>query len=75
MWCKGRITTDKNFFLLKALDADYLRRKEMKAQIIKEINDNRNDEHLVKQLKEVLKFIEGVEKDAENKKYRYAFRR
>jgi len=71
MYFKGRITHDKNSIFIKLFDADYLRRKEMKANIIKEINDTRNTKYQVDRLKEVLKFIEEIEKDAEEGNNRY----
>lgn len=73
LWSKGRLTTDKSFFLRKLLDADYIRRKEMKNNIIKEINNGNNTKEQIRMLKEILKFIEEIEKDAENNIHRYNF--
>ena len=73
LWSKGKLTTNKSFFLTKLLDADYIRRKEMKSNIVKEINNGNNTKEQIKMLKEILKFIEEIEKDAEKGNYRYNF--
>lgn len=71
LWTKGKLTTDKSFIFTRKTDANYIRRSEMKKAIIREINDSRNSAQQIKMLKSILKFIEEIEKDAENKIYRY----